>query len=55
VAFPKSGSSFTESKLEFRGVDFCGGRTNWRTWRKTLEARERTNKQLYSDMTRVRE
>jgi hypothetical protein len=38
-------SSSTESKLEFRSVDFCRGR---KKWRKTLEARERTNKQLYS-------
>jgi hypothetical protein len=51
VAFQQSGSSSTESKLEFRNVDFCGGRKNWRTLRKTLEGRERTNKQFYSHMT----
>jgi hypothetical protein len=39
VAFPQSGSSSTESKLEFRSVDFCGGRKNRRTGRKTLEAK----------------
>jgi hypothetical protein len=28
VAFPQSGSSSTESKLELRNIDFCGGRKN---------------------------
>jgi hypothetical protein len=51
VEFPQSGSSSTESKLEFRSVDFWGGMKNQRTRRKTLEARERTNKRLYSHMT----
>jgi hypothetical protein len=51
VAFPQSGSSSTESKLEFRTVDFCGGRKNRKTQRKTFEERERTNKQLYLHMT----
>jgi hypothetical protein len=50
LAFPQSGSSSTESKLEFRSVDFCRGRKNRRTQRKTLRAREKTNKQLYSHM-----
>jgi hypothetical protein len=31
-------------ELEFRNVDFCG-------WRKTLEARERINNKLNSNMT----
>jgi hypothetical protein len=51
VAFPQSGSSSTESKFEFRSVDFCGGRKNQRTRRKTLEARERINNKLNSHMT----
>jgi hypothetical protein len=37
-------------ELEFRNVDFCG-EENWRTWRKTLEARERINKKLNSHTT----
>jgi hypothetical protein len=36
-------------ELEFREVAFCGGRKT-REPRKTLEARERTNKQLNSHM-----
>jgi hypothetical protein len=32
--------------LEFGNVDFCGREENLTTWRKTLEARDRTNKQL---------
>jgi hypothetical protein len=36
-------------ELEFRNVDFCAWREeNRRTRRKTLVARERTNKQLNS-------
>jgi hypothetical protein len=52
VAFPQSGSSSNESKLEFRSVDSCGGRKNRAIRRKTPEAMERTNKQLYSHMTK---
>jgi hypothetical protein len=38
--------------LEFRNVDFCGGRkTVELDWRKTLEARERINNKLNSHMT----
>jgi hypothetical protein len=44
VAFSQSGSSSAESKLEFRSVDFCGGRKNRRSQRKILEAGERTKK-----------
>jgi len=33
-------------KLEFRNVDFLGGRKNRRTQRKTLRARTRTNNKL---------
>jgi hypothetical protein len=51
VTFPQSGSSSTESKFEFRSVDFCEGRKNRRTRRKALEARERTKKQLYSHIS----
>ena len=38
VAFPRGGSSSTVSRLEFRSVDFCGGR-------KTREPREKPSEQ----------
>jgi hypothetical protein len=45
VAFPQSGSS---SNWNIEVLIFVEVRKNQRTHRKTLEGRERTNKQLYS-------
>jgi hypothetical protein len=38
-------------ELEFRNIDFFLREKNWRTRRKTLEARERINHKLNSHMT----
>jgi hypothetical protein len=40
-------------ELEFRNVDFCGGRKTERNRRKTLEARERINNKLNSHVTPI--
>jgi hypothetical protein len=37
-------------KLEFRNVDFCGGRKTGEPGEKTLEAKERINNKLNSHM-----